>query len=177
MLVFELAVGRVDDAVTRLRRELVPAAASTDHALTDAPAALWRIQLAADRPVPLPWQLIGATARAQLDRKRNPYVTLHNLLGLAGAGDTDTIARWLAHHRGWTATDQTLRAMALAFRCYAGGDFDLASAAFAAGLPGLSALGGSAAQNQLFTDLYRDARRRAAATDHRDVAPLWRAAH
>ena len=68
-------------------------------ALTDAPAMLWRLQLAAPRPVTLAWEPVHATAVHRLTRPSAPYVELHCLLALAGAGDVDGLDRWLHGRR------------------------------------------------------------------------------
>ena len=43
MAVFEIAVGKWERAFARFEREILPVAISSDDALTDAPAMLWRL--------------------------------------------------------------------------------------------------------------------------------------
>jgi hypothetical protein len=155
MLVFELALGRLGGARTRFDEQILPAATSTADALCDAPAALWRISLAAPEPTRLPWMEVRATALAQMRHAaHHPYVELHNLLALAGAGDTSGLDEWLDRH---ATRAPLLRRMAVGLRAFAAGNYRYAAAALAAALPRISELGGSRAQNELFHDIARTA--------------------
>ncbi len=99
MAIFEIAVGKWEAALARFETHILPAATHTYDALTDAPAMLWRLQLAAPRPVRLAWEPVHATALHRLARPSSPYVELHCLLALAGAGDVDGLDRWLHGRR------------------------------------------------------------------------------
>jgi hypothetical protein len=119
--------------------------------LTDAPAMLWRLQLAAPRPVSLAWEPVRATAARRLTRPNSPYVELHCLLALAGAGDVDGLDRWLRRrHVTEDPPAKLLAQMGIGLRAFAAGDYELSFAVLAAAAPKISALGGSHAQNQLF---------------------------
>nr|NIM00839.1 hypothetical protein [Acidobacteriota bacterium]NIM63667.1 hypothetical protein [Acidobacteriota bacterium]NIO59270.1 hypothetical protein [Acidobacteriota bacterium]NIQ30282.1 hypothetical protein [Acidobacteriota bacterium]NIQ85225.1 hypothetical protein [Acidobacteriota bacterium] len=85
MAVFELALGYWDEAHERFLEHILPAAIHTDEALTDAPAMLWRLSLAAPRPVKLPWEPVSETALRNIDDVSDPYIEVHGLLALAGA--------------------------------------------------------------------------------------------
>ena len=91
MAIFELVLGQWDAAFARFQEHILPGAATTEDALTDAPAMLWRLRLSAGPPVALPWEPVGRTAARVLPRASDPYVALHCLLALAGAGDAHTI--------------------------------------------------------------------------------------
>jgi hypothetical protein len=166
MLVFELAADRWDSARVRFEHHILPAASSSADALTDAPSALWRLALAAGRPVDLPWQVVGATAAEQLHDSTKPFVALHNLLALAGAGYTSSIDSWLSQHQPQTRADQTLAQLGHGLRAYAAGNWAKASMAFSIALPNISLLGGSRAQNELFVELFRIACKRSVANDN-----------
>jgi hypothetical protein len=172
MLVFELAVGAWTDAHRRFLTHVLPAARSAEDAATDGPAALWRLSLSAPRRVELPWSEVHASAVARLDKPRDRYVELHDLLALAGAGDTACLDRWIQRHVVLTDADRVLGGFARALRAYAMRDYVASAEAFRAALPGLSSLGGSRAQNELFVDIYRAALARSVAND---TAPLSRA--
>jgi hypothetical protein len=165
LLVFELAVGRRDEAFARLQRHVLPAAATGD-ALTDAPAALWRLWLAGADTDALPWSVVRGAAVEHLDEVDDHYVTLHDLLALAGAGDLAAIDRWLTASAARTAKEHTLERFALGLRCFAAGDFAHSAAALAIALPGVADLGGSRAQNELFYDIFRVARSRSTITNN-----------
>ena len=87
-------------------------------------------------------------ARAQ----SSPYVELHHLLALAGAGDGSSITRW----RGTRArdasslSDHVLSRMAEGLGAFAAQDYSRAAVTLTATAPQVSRLGGSRAQNELF---------------------------
>ena len=76
MAIFELALGEWDSAHRRFLSEVLPIAASTAEALTDAPALLWRLALSAPEPVLLPWEPIRRTALAHMHDTPDPFVQL-----------------------------------------------------------------------------------------------------
>jgi hypothetical protein len=167
MAVFELALNHWDAAFTRFREQILPTAGTTEMALTDAPALLWRLSLAASGPAELPWQPLRLTALARMRRPNSPYVELHNLLALAGAGDLVNLDQWLQRQesRARSRSEALVSRMAVALRAYAAGDFELAATVLTNVVPYIAEVGGSRAQNQLFTQLMRAAHRRACASD------------
>ena len=154
MAIFEIAVGQWETALDRFETHILPVATHTYHALTDAPAMLWRLQLAALRPVSLAWEPVRATAAHRLARPSSPYVELHCLLALAGAGDVEGLDRWL-HDRRETGDPRVkpLAQMGVGLRALVVEDYDLSAAVLAAAVPNVSKLGGSRAQNLLFTQI------------------------
>lgn len=155
MAVFELAEGEWDAAYARFRKFILPAAAGSEDALTDAPALLWRLALAAPAPVDLPWGPVRERALARMRRRSEPYVELHNLLAVAGAGDLESLDRWI-RHRGPAARSRQERLvalMAVALRALALGARREAAALMSGVVPFLSEIGGSRAQNQLFEEI------------------------
>ena len=154
MATFEIAVGQWEAALTRFENHILPVATHTCDALTDAPAMLWRLQLAAPRPVTLPWEPVRATAVHRLTHPSGPYVELHCLLALAGAGDIEGLDRWLL---GRPVTEdpraKLLAQMGVGLRAFAADDYDLSAVVLAAAVPRLSELGGSHAQNLLFQEI------------------------
>jgi len=164
MMVFELAIGEWAAARSRFDRHILGPAAQ-GLALTDAPAALWRLMLARPALGPsLPWQVAHAAATRVMWAPADDYVELHCLLALAGAGDTASLDEWLRRRPPYRREDHTLQAFAAGFRSHSVGRFGSAAQAFAAALPGLGALGGSRAQNELFVAIARDCARRAQST-------------
>jgi hypothetical protein len=164
MGVFELALGEWEAAYARFLSEVLPAAATSEDALTDAPALLWRLALAAPRAVDLPWQPLRRTALACMQRRMDPYVELHHLLALAGAGDAATIERW-SRERALVLTSQGGRLvarMARALHAYVTGAYRRAAAELENLIPSLPRIGGSRAQNELFEQLQDRCRQLAA---------------
>jgi hypothetical protein len=154
MAVFEIAVGKWEAAHSRFEAEILPVAAGSFDALTDAPALLWRLWLGAPRPVTLAWEPVAETARQTLADRRNPYVELHGLLALAGVGDVDAIDTWLSHESlGRGRESRLLEQMARGLRALAAGHLEHAAQLLAAATPKVNELGGSHAQNELFPKL------------------------
>jgi hypothetical protein len=163
MGIFELALGEWDAAHRRFLTEVLPTAASTGEALTDAPALLWRLALSAPEPVTLPWAPIRRTALAHRYDTTDPFVQMHHLMALAGAKDTGSIARWLRTGSKFARTrdQRVLKRFALAMSALSSGVFPRAADLLHAVLPDLHALGGSQAQNRLFRQLAAWAARQA----------------
>lgn len=151
MALFELEIGDARAASQRFRNEILPAAATTLDALTDAPALLWRLRMSAAGGADLPWEPLRRTALAALPRGNTIFVDVHNLLALAGAGDAASIERWspVLKSAGW------MRDFPAFCRALARGRLAEAGARLRALRPGLAQLDGSQAQLQLFDQLGR----------------------
>jgi len=154
MAIFEIAVGKWEAALKRFETHILPVATHTYDALTDAPAILWRLQLAAPGPVTLAWEPVHSTALHRLTHPSSPYVELHCLLALAGAADVDGLDRWL-HGRRATEDPRAklLAQMGVGLRAFSAGDYELSALVLATAVPRVSELGGSHAQNLLFEDI------------------------
>jgi hypothetical protein len=154
MGVFEIAVGRWKAALRRFETEILPVAAASFDALTDAPAMLWRLQLAAPRPVALDWEAVRKTAVRRLTEPCDAYVELHCVLALAGGGDVDGLDCWLRARRSTEGLKTSiLTEMGAGLRAVAAEDYELGAALLTATGPKVSLLGGSHAQNQLFQQI------------------------
>ncbi len=146
MAVFELALGHWDAAHRRYLRRIAPA---VSEAATDAPALLWRLTLAADADVELPWSDVAALGAAE---DASPFVKLHHLLALAGAGDT-AVLRGRLGRPATSIEDRLVDSYGRGLLAYASGDYARAIADFDEALPHIHRLGGSHAQNQLFVQI------------------------
>lgn len=154
MAVFELAAGDWHGAYGRFLSQVLPTAAATAEALTDAPALLWRLAISAPEPVALPWQPLRRTALACMQGDASPFVQLHQLLALAGAGDAENIHRWLRTRRpAGSKLNPVVERFALACVALANRDYPRADRLLQALLPDLPQIGGSHAQGQLFGQL------------------------
>ena len=177
MAVFELAVGRWEAAMARFMAQHLPAVLSGEDALNDAPALLWRISLTAPQPVELPWESVRTRALDRMRRPAEPYVKLHNLLALAGAGDVASLDSRLASHEQdrHSASTENLLWMGWGLRAFAAGDYSAAAAMLKEGVPNVSKLGGSHGQNLLFGEILQEARHRSQEIDdtsaRRSLAP------
>ena len=155
MIVLELELGLVDEAFARFKQHILPAAASTTDALTDAPALAWRLYLVADSPDLFPWEPIRRRAESRIELHDDLWVDLHNALALAGARDLAALDRWLEIRalRAATPRDNLLLEVVEGLRAYAAGDYAEASARLTATVPHIPEIGGSHAQNGLFKQI------------------------
>ncbi len=156
MAVFEIAVGRPEDAYRRYRERILPAV-HRGEALTDAPSLLWRLSLAAEGSIDIEWSEARDAALKHLGHS-NAYVEIHNLLALAGARELECIDRWLdRHYRGADHTQARISLqIAWALRTFANRDYEPA-AKLLRSLRELSRLGGSRAQNTLWAEIETEA--------------------
>ena len=155
MAIFELAIGDWDASYTRFINEILPAATTTQEALTDAPALLWRLALTAPDAIELPWEALRKSAIVSMQRPSEPFVELHNLLALAGAGDLASMDCWLESRPayGLSRRERLVGQMAVALRAFVKGSYEYAAITMQRTVPQLPKVGGSRAQNQLFQQL------------------------
>jgi hypothetical protein len=165
MAVFEIATGRWASAFHRYAREILPAVSAGD-AYTDAPSLLWRLSLASPSGVEIAWEPVREAAIEGLRGINAPYVQLHHLLALAGAGDASSINRWrgTGTHQVPSLSGHVLTRMAEGLGAFAAQDYSRAAVTLAATAPQVSRLGGSRAQNQLFELISQEARLRSEGT-------------
>ncbi|MGD8839883.1 MAG: hypothetical protein PVI70_09810 [Gammaproteobacteria bacterium] len=155
LALFELESGDWQRAHARFEAEILPAASSGAEALTDAPGLLWRLAIAAPGPVVLPWRPLWRTALANLHRVDKPFVQLHNLLAIAGAGDVSAIERWLesASATAMSPGEQRLQQFAPALKALATRSWRQAGILLQELAREVPGIGGSRAQNGLFEQL------------------------
>ena len=154
MAVFEIGVGRVRDALERARERILPFV-SAGQALTDGPSILWRLYMAGVPHEELEWAAVRRAAIASQEASPSAYVVVHNLLAFAGAGDTESIDRWLdtAHEQADPREEQVLLQLAWSLRLYANHDWSQSARLIEPILQSIGKLGGSHAQNEIFYDL------------------------
>jgi len=150
MAVFELALGEWDEAYRRFLAHVLPTAAGTAEALTDAPALLWRLAITAREPALLPWQPIRRTALANLRRSDDAFTQIHHLLALAGAGDHHSIQEFSEKQ---LPRASVVRQFATACDALARRAYSLACERLSAVMPDLGEVGGSHAQQGIFEQL------------------------
>lgn len=152
MAVFELESGDWDAAHSRFVDEVLPIAASSEDALTDAPALAWRLALRAEGRRFLPWEPLRRTALGALNRPAEPFAELHNLLALAGARDAGSLDRWLRDRAGKSGPSDVVSGFGEALGHYARGKYQRAAGFLKDLAPEVPAIGGSRAQNALFSE-------------------------
>ncbi|MEM7366082.1 MAG: hypothetical protein AAF525_18865 [Pseudomonadota bacterium] len=153
---FEIDLGRWHAAFDRFRHHYIPAILRGCDVLTDAPALLWWLAMSAPLPVELPWGMVHGVALRAIHQSADPFIQLHQLLAFAGARDVNSLRVYVTRlSLEVTPTAQTLRAMANALLSLAEGAYQQAADRIARRLPELISLGGSHAQQSLFTELWR----------------------
>ncbi len=157
MAVFELARGEWHAAFERFVNQILPIAECTRLALTDAPSLLWRLRIAAPDDRNLPWQTLLPVAQRSVDAVADPFTVLHQIMVFAGAGDAAAITSWQTRRRQCFAPgcDALLLAASSAFASIARGEYGNAARKLHRLQPRLKRLGGSYAQNDLFSQLER----------------------
>ena len=168
MAVFEIAVGQWEHAFARFKQEILPVVTSSNDALTDAPALLWRLWLTAPNNLELPWKPVRSRAMRNLGKQQCAYVELHCLLALAGARDVEALSQWLRVKRHCRDEHTRLLArMVVGLVALAASDYARAASVLDRAVACISELGGSRAQNLLFPEIvaycWRQAEIRAAA--------------
>jgi hypothetical protein len=167
MAIFDLSLGNWNAALARFQNQILPVVTSSFDALTDAPALLWRLSLAAGAPVVLPWQPVRLRALASMKTPRSAFVEIHNLLALAGARDIGNLQQWLQQRRlsTYSRSEAVVFRIAIALQSFVAGSYEIAATTFESIVPYVAEIGGSRAQNDLFGQLQKSAHRLAHASD------------
>lgn len=172
MAIFELATGHWEAAHRRYLDHVLPTAERSEDALTDAPALLWRLALSAPEGMELEWEPLRRTALASMRRPGDPFIELHNLLALAGAGDLGSLNRYTKSCTADSFRMHLVCKLAMALSAYVRGHYRRAADLFCRLLPRVPDIGGSRAQIQLFEQMATASRRKATAGSQ----PSWQAA-
>lgn len=159
MAMFELQSGHWQQALDRFRRHIMPTSVHARDALTDAPALLWWLALLRpEMEKRLPWESLRAIAAMQLNAPNTPFVQIHNLLALAGAGDVYPLERYLGEAAPATNdAGHIIRRVATALHAYSTGDYRQAATLMDSVATRVAETGGSHAQNRLFAGIARHA--------------------
>jgi hypothetical protein len=153
MAVFELATGHWQAAHRRYLDHVLPTAESSEDALTDAPALLWRLALSASEDTELEWEPLRQTALERMQRPSDPFTELHNLLALAGAGDLKNLDTYTNSYSGDSFRMHLVCKLATALSAYVKGHYRRAADLLWRLLPRIPEIGGSRAQIQLFEQM------------------------
>jgi hypothetical protein len=150
MAIFELATGHWDAAYRRYLQHVLPTAESSEDALTDAPALLWRLALSAPEGTELEWEPLRQTALIRMRRPSDSFTELHNLLALAGAGDLRSLCKYMKTRTADSFDTHLVCRLATALLAYVKGHYYRAADLLWRLLPRIPEIGGSRAQIQLF---------------------------
>jgi len=121
---------------------------------TDAPAFLWRAELAGQARPPEPWREVQGFAARSFPKAGVAFADVHHALACAATGDSAGLERLIGELRGRLAAGklpagQVVVTLAEAFAAYARSDWDAAVALFEQALPETVRIGGSRAQRDL----------------------------
>lgn len=172
LAVFEISTGYERDAFARFNEHILPAVPFR-NALTDGPSLLWRLYLCSGSSIDIDWEAVREAAAGAAGGASDPYVELHRLLAFAGSRDVKALDRWLdeCSSEASSEAELTLLRMGWGVRTFATGDYGAAATLLKNNAPGVSQLGGSRAQNELFSQIAAEAEQRA-----RESMPIERAA-
>ena len=161
MAIFELATEHWDAAHRRYLDHVLPTAESSEDALTDAPALLWRLALSAPEGTVLEWEPLRKTALKRMRRPSDSFTELHNLLALAGAGDLGSLDRYTKTRTADSFDMRLVVKLATALLAYGKGHYYRAADLLWRLLPRIPEIGGSRAQIQLFEQMAEASLRKA----------------
>jgi hypothetical protein len=121
---------------------------------TDAPAFLWRSELAGEARRPELWRDVHAFVCRSFPAAGLAFVDVHRAIACAAMGDSAGLERLLGELRerlaaGTLPAGQVVATLAEAFAAYARGDWDAAAALLERALPETVRIGGSRAQRDL----------------------------
>jgi hypothetical protein len=152
MAVFEIAVGDWHAAHKRYLDEVLPVAAQGVEAITDAPQLAWRLAFAAPVDIDLHWETLRRSALVKTPGPADPWVEIHRLLALAGAGDFEGLAHFEHYEdrRNGPGSGRLVGDMAAILGAYVKHHYGQAGRMLEALVPRVREAGGSQAQNQLF---------------------------
>lgn len=153
MAIFELATGHWDAAHRRYLEHVLPTAESSEDALTDAPALLWRLALSAPQGTELEWEPLRQTALKRMRRPSDSFTELHNLLALAGAGDRGSLDKYMKTRTADSIDMRLVAKLANALLAYVKGHYYGAADLLWRLLPRIPEIGGSRAQIELFEQM------------------------
>jgi hypothetical protein len=153
MALFELATGHWEAAHRRFLDHVLPTAESSEDALTDAPALLWRLALSASDGTQLEWEPLRQSALKRMRRPSDPFVELHNLLALAGAGDLPSLDTYINSCTADSTRMHLVCKVVTALSAYVKGHYRRAAELLRGLLPRIPEIGGSRAQIQLFEQM------------------------
>ncbi len=171
MAIFELATGHWEAAHRRYLDHVLPTAESSEDALTDAPALLWRLALSASEGTELDWEPLRRTALKRMRRPSDSFTELHNLLALAGAGDLPSVDVYVNTRSADSSGPHLVFRLATAVSAYVKGHYHRAAELLWRLLPRIPEIGGSRAQTQLFELMATASSRKAASGGQ----PSWHA--
>ena len=155
---FELALGRYDEAVERYREAIFPTVEQRDPGtLADSASLMWRMRLYGRAEPALDTGLIRNQARSAVDTPGPAFRDAHAALAFAATGDTASIGRMkrrLARQagKGELLHKEMTLPLVDGIAHFAAGDYAAAVASLEPVVPQLARIGGSHAQREVFED-------------------------
>jgi hypothetical protein len=121
---------------------------------TDAPAFLWRSELAGQARRPDLWREVHQFGGKSFPKASLPLADVHRAVACAATGDADGLERLIGELRerlaaGKAPAGRVVATLVEAFRAFAGKDWDAAISLFEQALPETVRIGGSRAQRDL----------------------------
>ncbi len=151
-----LELGKTERAWEVYRADVHPGGAwgPPINVASDAPAFLWRAELAGQRRQPALWREVHDYVGRSYPKAGVTFIDVHHALTCAASGDAEGIEHLVSALRerlaaGALAAGEVVPTLAEAFRAYAGGELELAIGLLERALPEAVRIGGSRAQRDL----------------------------
>ncbi|MCA0304407.1 MAG: tetratricopeptide repeat protein [Proteobacteria bacterium] len=153
---FALVVGDTERA-WRMYRDHVHPGGAWGPALnvgTDAPAFLWRSELAGQKRDPILWRQLNDYVRTAFPKPGIAFVEVHRILSAVAAGDREGLEGYAAElgervAAGKAPSGDVVPRIARGLAAYAAGDWDATIAELEPALPATVRIGGSRAQRDV----------------------------
>ena len=153
---FALMLGDLDRAWNVYQAQVHPGGAwgPALNVATDAPAFLWRAELAGHGRQPALWQEVHAYGQKSFPKAGIAFVDVHRALASVAAGDREGIAAYIAEleqraQSGRSPAGDVVPRIAAGFAAYGDGNWNKAIAALEMALAETVRIGGSRAQRDL----------------------------
>ena len=167
LALFELALGRYQSALDLYETDIRPSVVEkTIGDLANSASLMWRLQLYAGSPPPVPWQEVSEQAAPAAANPGPAFRDAHAALAFAAAGDEETMGRLidgtrkLADQGNALAREMTLPLMQ-GIAAFAERSYEEAVRLMEAPVQQLARIGGSHAQREVFEDTLLEAYLRA----------------
>ena len=164
---FDLALGRYGQAVSWYEDGIRPnVVAGKGESLADCASLMWRMQMYADTPPPLPCEEVRALAAPAAEKPGPAFRDAHAALAFASAGDESSLGRMIdglrdAGEKGNDLAKEVTLPLVQGIGAFAKGDYRQAVRWMEPAYTQLVRIGGSHAQREVFEDTMLEAYLRA----------------
>ena len=155
---FQLAMGRYQQAYDLYEADIRPSVvAKSASSLSDSASLLWRLQMYAGAPPPMPWSEVRDQAAPAAERPGPAFRDAHAALAFAASGDRETLSKLTSRlsgeaEKGNLLAQEVTLPLVKAIDAFASEDYAEAARLLEPLYPQLARIGGSHAQREVFED-------------------------